>query len=79
MIFIWHMCISFQKLNYINFFEFPIPCRDNEIIRVGAGSDTNFIISIDARKGYHQVQVRKIDKEKITFFSQMAKSSASAL
>ena len=43
-------------------FEIPIPSCDNAIISVGVGSNTNFIISLDSRQGYHQVQVRKIDK-----------------
>ena len=48
--------------------KFPIP-RCGDLIRsVGAESDTIFIISLDACQGYHQVQVRKIDKENPALF-----------
>ena len=68
--FIWNMCVSYQKLNEITKpFEFTIPCCDNAIISVSAGSDTVFIISLDARQGYHKVQVRKIYKEELYFFA----------
>ena len=61
--FIWRMCISYRKLNDIpKPFKFPITCCDNAIISVGAGYDTIYIISLDVRQGYHQVQLRKIDK-----------------
>ena len=57
------MCVSYWKLNNITKpFEFPIPRCDDTIRSVVAGSDTIFIMSLDARQGYHQVQVQKIDK-----------------
>ena len=67
--FIWRMCVSYFKLNNITKpFEFTIPCCDDAIRSVGAGSDEIFIISLDARQGYHQVQVHKIYKEKLNLF-----------
>ena len=55
---IWRMCISYWKLNDITkTFEFTIRCCDNAISSISSGSGTIFIISLDARQGYHQVQV----------------------
>ena len=75
--FIWSMCVSYRKINEIRkTFKFTIPCCDDAIISVGAGSGTTFIIIIDARQGYHQV-VRKIDKEKLALFAPNKKITAS--
>ena len=68
------MCVYYQKLNEITkHFEFPIPCCGDSIRSVGAESDTFFIISLDTCQGYHQVQVRKIDKENPAYLPQIKK------
>ena len=57
------MCVSYQNLNNVTKpFEFTIPHFDDTINRISAGSDTIFIISLDALQCYHQVQLGKIDK-----------------
>ena len=49
--------------------KFPIPRCGDSIRSVSAESDTIFIISLDTCQGYHQVQVRKIDKENPALFT----------
>ena len=68
--FVWRMCVSYRKLNAITKpFEFPIPRCDDAIAIIDTGSQFIWIISLDARQGYHQVNVRLIDREKLAFFS----------
>ena len=64
--FVWHMYVSYRKLNSVTKpFQFPIPNCDDAIVILGSGSGHICIISLDARQGYHQVSVRKIDSEKL--------------
>ena len=64
------MCVSYRKLNAITkSFEFPIPWCDDVIVIIDIGSQFIWIISLDSRQGYHQVTVRKIDREKLVSFS----------
>ena len=64
------MCVSYRKLNAITKpFEFPIPRCDDAIAIIDTGSQYIRIISLDAWQGYHQVTVRKMDREKLAFFS----------
>ena len=37
-------------------------------MNVSSGAGKIWIISLDARQGYHQVAVREIDREKLAFF-----------
>ena len=68
--FVWRMCISYRKLNSgTKPFQFPIPRCDAAIVILGCGTDEIWIISLNARQGYHQIKVRKIDREKLAFFS----------
>jgi hypothetical protein len=68
--FVWRMCVSYRKLNSVTKpFEYPIPRCDDAIESVGSGSDRVWIISLDARQGYHQISVRLVDREKLAFFS----------
>ena len=68
--FIWRMCISYRRLNAITKpFQFPIPRCDDAISILGSGAGDIWIISLDARQGYHQVSVRKADREKLAFFA----------
>ena len=67
--FVWRMCVSYRKLNSITKpFEFPIPRCDDAIAIIDTGSQFIWIISLDARQGYHQVRVRMVDREKLAFF-----------
>ena len=68
--FVWKMCVSNRKLNAITKpFEFQIPRCDDAITIIDTGLQYLLIISLNARQGYHQVTVRKIDREKLAFFS----------
>ena len=64
------MCITYRKLSVITKpYEFLIPRCDDAIAIIDTGSQCTWIISLDARQGYHQITIRKIDWEKLTFFS----------
>ena len=70
--FIWSMCVSYRRLNTITKpFQFPIPRCDDAIIILGNGVGSIWIISLDARQGYHHILVRQDDREKIVFLHQM--------
>jgi len=68
--FVWRMCVSYRKLNSVTKpFEFPIPRCDDAITVLEVGGDAIYIITVDARQGYHQVTVRRIDRDKLAFFA----------
>ena len=68
--FVWRMCVSYRKLNSVTKpFEFPIPRCDDTIAVLEVGGSAVYIITVDARQGYHQVTVRIIDREKLAFFA----------
>jgi len=67
---IWRMCVSFRGLNRVtNPFEFPIGRCDSAIEDVGDGSRYVYFVSLNAAQGYHQILVRKIDRNKLAFFA----------
>jgi hypothetical protein len=67
--FVWHMCISYQKLNAVTLaFEYPIPRCDDAIDDFGDGFGRLWFIGLDTRQGYHQIRVRLIDHDKLAFF-----------
>ena len=52
--FVWRMCVSYRKLNSITKpFQFPIPRCDDAVMILGWGAGEIWIISLDARQGYH--------------------------
>ena len=66
--FVWRICVSYRRLNAVTKpFQFPIPRCDDAITILGCGAVTIYIISLDARQGYHQVAVRLSDQEKLAF------------
>ena len=68
--FIWRMCVSYRGLNSVTKpFAWPIPRCDDAIGSLNFGSGTIYIITVDARQGYHQVAVKASDKEKLAFFA----------
>ena len=68
--FIWRMCVSYRQLNSVTRpFEYPIPRCDDAISIMVVGSSCIWIITVDARQGYHQVSVRRCDREKLAFFA----------
>ena len=69
--FIWRMCVSYRKLNSITEpFEYPIPRCDDSVTIVGVQVGGHmYFISLDAKQGYHQVRVVKVDQEKLAFFA----------
>ena len=77
--FVWRMCVSYRGLNKVTKpFEYPIPRCDDAISIFEVGSNMIWIITVDARQGYHQVYVRKLDQEKIAFSHQMTNNIVSA-
>ena len=67
--FVWRMCVSYRALNRITKpFQFPIPRCDDSIYMLGNGSVLIFLITLDARQGYHQVGVKVSDQDKLAFF-----------
>ena len=73
--FIWRMCVSYRRLNAVTKpFQFPIPRCDDAITILGDGADKIWIISLDARQGYHQISVREVDREKLAFLRQIIES-----
>ena len=67
--FIWRMCVSHRGLNKVtNIYEFPISRCDMVVTISQTGSSKLWIITVDAKKGYHQVTVRECDIEKLVFF-----------
>ena len=74
--FIWRMCVSFRGLNKVTkIFEYPIPRCDDAITIFQVGSCIIWIITVDARQGYHKVMVRAMDREKLAFFAPDDKST----
>ena len=69
--FIWRMCVSYRKLNSVTKpFSYPIPRCDDAIDTLGpVGSAKLYFITLDARQGYHQIAVKKEDREKLAFFA----------
>ena len=64
------MCVSFRGLNKVTkIFEYPILRSDDAITILQVGSNIIWIITVDARQGYHQVMVRAMNREKIVFFA----------
>ena len=72
--FIWRLWGSYRPLNGITrSFEFPIPRCADSIKKLGDSCGILFIISLDARNGYHQIRVWKCDQEKLAFSLLMAR------
>jgi len=68
--FIWQMCVSYRKLNSVTKpFQYPIPRCDDTITIMIVGTNFVWIITVDVRQGYHQVSVRRADREKLAFFA----------
>ena len=68
--FVWRMCVSYSRLNAVTKpFQFSISHCDDAITILGCGAVTIYIISLDARQGYHQVAVRVSNQEKLAFFT----------
>lgn len=64
------MCVSYRKLNSITKpFEYLIPRCGDAISVLMIDGDEIWIITVDACQGYHQVVVRKVDQEKLAFFT----------
>ena len=64
------MCISYRALSCITKpFQLLIPRCDGSVYMLGNDSVLIFIITLDARQGYHQIVVKQRDQEKLVFFS----------
>ena len=68
--FIWRMCVSYCRLNgFTKPFQYFIPRCDDAVTVFNFGAHQIWIITLDARQGYHQVAVRAADKGKLAFFA----------
>ena len=64
------MFMSYRELSSITkSFEFLITWYNDTIAIIVGGSNEIWIIGLDARQVYHQVAVKKPDREKLAFFS----------
>ena len=60
--FICRMCVLYLRLIKItNTFKYPIQLCDDATTFVAVGSSEMWIITLDARQGYHQVSVVPVD------------------
>ena len=67
--FVWRLCVSYRGLNRVTkLFEYPIPRCDIAVTIFESGSGRMWIITVDAKQGYHQIKVRECDVEKLAFF-----------
>ena len=68
--FVWRMCVSYRGLNAVTKpFTYPIPRCDDAIHVLNIGGVQVFLITVDAKQGYHQIAVKKSDQEKLAFFA----------
>ena len=68
--FVWRLYVSYRPLNSITYgFGFFIPRCDDNIKDIGYSCGNLFIISFDARSGYHHIRGRQYDQENLTFFT----------
>ena len=66
---VWRICVSYRGLNKVTkLYEYPIPCCDMDITIFDIGSTGIYFITVDAKKGYHNITVRECDVEKLAFF-----------
>ena len=68
--FVWRMCVSYRGLNKVTkIYEFTIPRCDMAVTIFENESSKMYIITVDTKKGYHQVTVQECDVEKLVFFA----------
>ena len=68
--FVWRMCVSYRGLNAVTLpFAYPIPRCDDAIMIFNVGGEKVYLITVDAKQGYHQVAVKPSDVEKLAFFA----------
>ena len=67
--FVWRMCVSYRGLNMVTQpFEYPIGRCDAAIENLGDSAGMLWFICLDKAQGYHQIGVRKCDRQKLAFF-----------
>ena len=70
------MGVSYRRLIAITKpFQFPIPRCDDAIFILGDGAGIIWIISLDARQGYHQITLRQGDRKSWHFWHQMIENT----
>ena len=78
--FIWIIFVSYRKLNGIEKSSGLHVPRCYDAIRISSyGSNKIWIISLDARQGYHQISVRHIYRENQPYLHQTTKNIHSSL
>ena len=66
--FIWRLCVSYIPLNSITrSFEYPIPYCADSIEDLDDSGGPLYMISLNARSDYHQIQIRSCDQDKLVF------------
>ena len=64
------MCVLYRGLNKVTkIYEFPIPRCDMVVTIFQTCANKMYIITVDAKQGYHQVKVRVCDVVKLVFFT----------
>lgn len=67
---IWRMCVSYGGCNRVtNPFEYPIGRCDDAIEDVDDGTQYVYFMSVDLAQWYHQMRVKRCDREKLAFFA----------
>ena len=65
--FIWRMCVFYRGFKKVTQpVKYPIPCCDGAITLILVGSNTIYIITVDANQGYHKIAVYVLRQEKIS-------------
>ena len=55
------MCVSYPGRNIVTIpFEYPIPRGNYAISMIAVGASVIYIITVDAKHGYHQVTVNRL-------------------
>ena len=67
--FICIIYISYHGLNkFMKRFKYPILCCNDVIHIIVVGASCIYIITVDAKRGYHQISLYSLDKENLEFF-----------
>ena len=72
--FVWRLCVGYRPLNGVTkSFEYHNPRCSDSIEDFGDFSDSICFISLDARSSYRQIQVGKVEQEKMALYTLVGK------
>ena len=61
--FVWRVFVSYRGLNKVTRpFKYLIPLCDDAISIIAVGASVIYIITVDTKKGYHQVTFYKLNR-----------------